>query len=312
MRVGIDVVDNFLRYLQLHDVCPEYDEDVKASRAICELAKIELPNCLNALPRMPGQFNLACVELFCKESAHRVFDDGLDPLLNTTATTNKDWNAAHIFRTTVELQNKVIGSKAAQMAKEDISSIRIVRTREVELEITRLVRSPRGVRERYAAMVKSLAEEAEEAKQPDGDQEPKTSGEDRGQEAARDIDGSAPKMAGVVITKHYSIEEGIANQPRPDEDELAARGPEAFFLDTDVMKLLRVGMKLRVVMHELNCDINFVSVVKELLPSFHTFLPQELMVDWKEPKPNEREAPSEENPDAEEESADKEMDEDKE
>ncbi|CAK7222564.1 hypothetical protein SCUCBS95973_004884 [Sporothrix curviconia] len=304
MKVGIDVVDNFLRYLQLHDVCPEYAQDVQASRVICEKAKTELPNCLNAMPRMPGQFNLACVKLFCNKPEHRIFDDGLDLL---AAIPNKDWDAEHIFRTTVELQDKVIGSKAMQMAKEDINSIHILRTREVELEITRLVRSPKGVRERYAAMAKSVSvsvaeteTEAEtEVKQPNA--------------SADDGDNSnTPKMAGVVITKHYSIEEGIANQPHPTEDELVARGPEAFFLDTDIMDLLCVGTKLRVVMHELNCDINFVSVVKELLPSFYTFLPQELMVDWKEPKPNEREAPSVDNPDAEEDAAEKEMDDDKE
>ncbi|CAK7211338.1 hypothetical protein SBRCBS47491_001090 [Sporothrix bragantina] len=304
MKVGIDVVDNFLRYLQLHEVCPEYDEDVKASRAICEKAKTELPNCLNALPHMPGQFNLACVKLFCKEPQHRAFDDGLDPL---EATTNKDWDAEHIFRTTVELQDKAIGSKATKMAKEDITSIHIVQTREVELEITRLVRSPRGVRERHAAMAKSVAE----AKQPDAGGEKEKHENDK-KDDTTDDDKRFPKMAGVVITKYYSIEEGIANQPHFTEDELASRGPEAFFLDTGIMGLLCVGMKLRVVMHELNCDINFVSVVKNLLPSFYTFLPQELMVDWKEPKPNEREAPSVDNPDADEDSAEKEMDEDKE
>ncbi|CAK7205397.1 hypothetical protein SEUCBS139899_008168 [Sporothrix eucalyptigena] len=307
MIVGIDVVDNFLRYLQLHDVCPEYEDDVKASRAICEKAKTELPNCLLALPHMPGQFNLACVKLFCNKPEHKVFDDGLD-LLEISA--NKAWDAEHIFRTTVELQDKVIGSKATKMAKEDLSSIHIARTREAELEITRLVRSPKGVRERYDKWM-AEAEQAKQANESPKDG-PKTVCGENSKSGTSSDESNAVKMAGVVIAKHYSIETGVANQPHLTEEELESRGREAFFLDTDIMDMLVIGMKLRVVMHELNCDLSFVSMVKELMPSFYVFLPQELMVDWKEPKPSEREAPSVDNPNTEEEAADKDMDEEKE
>ncbi|CAK7268187.1 hypothetical protein SEPCBS57363_002967 [Sporothrix epigloea] len=298
MKVGIDVVDNFLRYLQHHDVCPEYEENIEESRAICEKAKVELPNCLRALARMPGQFNLACVKLFCNKPQHRVFDDGLDPL---DYITDKDWDASHIFQTTVELQDRVIGTKATRMAKEDLDSIHIVQTHEMELEITRLVRSPKGVRERYAAMTKS----SEEKMQPDAVAS-------KNENATVSKSEIAIHVAGIVIAKHYSIEKGIANQPHPTADELTARGFQAFFLDRDIMELLCVGMKMRVVMHELNCDISFVSAVKELLPSFYLFLPQELMIDWKEPKPSEREAPSADNPDEEEDAAEKELEDDKE
>ncbi|CAK7270524.1 hypothetical protein SEPCBS119000_004133 [Sporothrix epigloea] len=298
MMVGIDVVDNFLRYLQHHDVCPEYEADIHTSRAICEKAKIELPNCLRVLPRMPGQFNLACTKLFCNKLQHQAFDDGLHPL---DSIADHNWDARHVFQTTVEIHENIIGSKAKQMVDEGINSVQIMKTQEMELEITRLIRSPKGVKERYEAMANSTAE----SMQLDENALKKGNGTVSG-------DGSSVKVAGIVIAKLYDIERGIANQPHPTADELTAHGFQAFLLDRDIMDLLCVGVKLRVVMHELNCEINFVSAVKEILPSFYLFLPQELMIDWTEPKPNDREAPSAENPDAEEDVAEKELDDDKE
>ncbi len=64
VALGIQVVDNFLRYVSLHDVCPEHQADVDRARALCARAEIELPMCLE-LPRLvPGSFNLACQKLF--------------------------------------------------------------------------------------------------------------------------------------------------------------------------------------------------------------------------------------------------------
>ncbi|KJR84364.1 uncharacterized protein SPSK_08691 [Sporothrix schenckii 1099-18] len=308
MKVGIDVVDNFLRYLQLHDVCPEYEADVKNARQICDKAQTELPNLLRALPLMPGQFNIACTKLFCKTAEHKAEHDGLDPL---AVLTNKDWDAEHIFRATVALQDLVIGTRATTMAQVDMSSIQIVSTRELELEITKMVWPSSTMNRRYTA---AIAEDTAKGEAAGGKNADTNTNDKSTSNKAVDADNII-RRAGVVITKHYRIEEGVANQPIPTEDELARRGRlrHAFFLDVDLMDLLCPGMKLRVVMHELNCDLNFVSVVKELLPSFYTFLPQELMSDWKEPRPNEREGPSVDNPDAdaEAEAANEEMEDDK-
>lgn len=302
MIVGIDVVDNFLRYLLLHDVCPEYDKDVKAARAVCAQARTELPHCLRALARLPGQFNLACAKLFCNKPEHAVFDDGLDPLRNVAS---KDWDAAHVFRANVELQDKVMGSEALRMARDDLDGIRIVRTREAELEIARLIKPSKSLQERYSAVAEAEAKAASGTGIGAGSKSSAAS--------EPDVDSNAVKLTGVAITKAYSIEEGIANQPHPTDEELESQGRDAFFLDAETMDLLCVGMKMRVVLHELNCDLHFISAVKELLPSFYLFLPQELMLDWKEPKANEREAPSVDNPYAEEDAAEKEMmDDDKE
>ncbi|EPE06750.1 argonaute sirna chaperone complex subunit arb1 [Ophiostoma piceae UAMH 11346] len=265
--VGIDVVDNFMRYLQIHDVCPEYDEDIKAARAICTQAHTELPNCFEVLRQMPGQFNRACTKLFWHETDSSLFHGGLDPLqwaVDPEGNEVKDDGMENdaVFRATVALQKNVVGPTALAAAKGDLSEIRVVSTKILDLEIASLVTPSDEKRQQYAEKDEKL------------------------------------RPAGIVISKHYCIEAGIANQPHPSDEELAARGMVAFFLDATTMEMLTVGMKLRVVMHELSCDLNFVSAIKEVLPSFYMYLPQELMTEFKEPDPNEREAPSEDMPNA--------------
>ena len=267
IAVGIDVVDNFMRYLQLHDVCPEYDEDIKAARAICARAHTELPNCFEVLRQMPGQFNRACTKLFWREMDSSRFHGGFDPLqwaVDPEGNEVKDDGMENeaVFRATVALQSNVVGSTALAAAEGDLSAIRVVSTKVLDLEITSLVAPSEALRQQYAGKDEKL------------------------------------HPAGIVISKHYCTETGIANQPHPSEDELAARGMVAFFLDATTMEMLTVGMKLRVVMHELSCDLNFVSAIQEVLPSFYLYLPQELMMEFKEPEPNEREAPSDDKPNA--------------
>ncbi|EFX05968.1 hypothetical protein CMQ_4037 [Grosmannia clavigera kw1407] len=273
LLMGVDVVDNFLRYIQIHDVCPEYETDVRQARVVCDRAKTELMSCRYAQTAMPGQFNIACVKLFYNEPTHKAFNDGLDPLDKVP----KDCDAEAIFQTTVALQPRLAGNKTIEMSK-DVKSIHILTTREIDLEISGLVLPSDETVQRYSA-------------------------------------AGSPRCpilpAGVVVAKHHNIDEGYANQPRPSAVELAGRGNEAFFLDRELMALLCPGTKLRVVVHELNCDLNFISTVKDVHPSFYTFLPQELMMEWKEPRENDREAPSVDNPDAEDEAVQKMADEEK-
>ncbi|KAI8384244.1 Argonaute siRNA chaperone complex subunit Arb1-domain-containing protein [Radiomyces spectabilis] len=58
------IVDAFLRYLQIRNVCPEYADDIAHAREIAAKAKIELPMCKRATNVLPGNFNKACSLLF--------------------------------------------------------------------------------------------------------------------------------------------------------------------------------------------------------------------------------------------------------
>ncbi|KAL0073547.1 Argonaute siRNA chaperone complex subunit Arb1-domain-containing protein [Phycomyces blakesleeanus] len=58
------LIDAFLRYLQIRNVCPEYSEDIEKARLICAQAKVELPKCKRVSNLLPGNFNKACSMLF--------------------------------------------------------------------------------------------------------------------------------------------------------------------------------------------------------------------------------------------------------
>ena len=59
-----NVMQNFLRYLQYHRVCPEFDEDIRATIRICDQANRELPACDTLQTNLPGSFNTAASTLY--------------------------------------------------------------------------------------------------------------------------------------------------------------------------------------------------------------------------------------------------------
>ncbi|PHH77188.1 hypothetical protein CDD82_3635 [Ophiocordyceps australis] len=64
MGLGIQVVQNFLRYVDHHDVCPEYKEDVREALRLCDLVKDEWPVYEELRHILPGHFHTAATELF--------------------------------------------------------------------------------------------------------------------------------------------------------------------------------------------------------------------------------------------------------
>lgn len=59
-----NLIDAFLRYLQIRNVAPEYADDIEKARAIVAQAKIELPKCKSLTLYIPGNFNSACAVYF--------------------------------------------------------------------------------------------------------------------------------------------------------------------------------------------------------------------------------------------------------
>ncbi|KAF5002098.1 hypothetical protein FGRMN_581 [Fusarium graminum] len=68
MLEGISTIENFLRYVLQHDVCPEYEDDVNSALKVCETATVEWPMVRKLYALLPGYFNLAAAELFCPEA----------------------------------------------------------------------------------------------------------------------------------------------------------------------------------------------------------------------------------------------------
>lgn len=57
--MGVDVVLNFLKYVDRHEVCPEYADDLKRAQSVCRRALDEMPAVTELVSLLPGQFNTA-------------------------------------------------------------------------------------------------------------------------------------------------------------------------------------------------------------------------------------------------------------
>ncbi|KAH6685788.1 Argonaute siRNA chaperone complex subunit Arb1-domain-containing protein [Plectosphaerella plurivora] len=64
IRMGCIIVDNFLRYVVHHDVCPEYRQQLREALDFCPQAWSDLGETWNAMCSLPGEFNFACQRLF--------------------------------------------------------------------------------------------------------------------------------------------------------------------------------------------------------------------------------------------------------
>lgn len=95
------------------------------------------------------------------------------------------------------------------------------------------------------------------------------------------------------------IEDGWDNHPTLESGRAENPGePITLYMDHAVLSQLREGTKLRLTICELDIGVKFIKEVSEVLPAFHVFLPQTLMLHWKEPKLDMRPPPSADDPGA--------------
>ena len=81
-----------------------------------------------------------------------------------------------------------------------------------------------------------------------------------------------------IETEDYTDDEDIVTETQVDEAVM-----ESFWLEDEILELFFIGLKLEVEVHELNVGIKFFDTVLGLHCSFHTYLPNEKMIYWKEP-----------------------------
>jgi hypothetical protein len=75
-----DLIDSFLRYLQIRNVCPEFSDDLIKARLLTAQAKEELPRCKRVSNLLPGDFNMALGILFGGEVESGMATCGEEPV----------------------------------------------------------------------------------------------------------------------------------------------------------------------------------------------------------------------------------------
>ncbi|KAL9468443.1 hypothetical protein ACSS6W_010137 [Trichoderma asperelloides] len=253
---AIDVIENFLRYILHHDVCPEHEGDVNGAMKVCQAAREEWPM-LNALQTtLPGLFNLAATELFSKPDP--------DAWAFHLFKVHHGFEAKPIFYSTIAL---IEDPKAFEYLTQRPATL--FRQYECTLEITMVTLPNEETIQRF----KSLKVETH---------------------------GGTNKLRlapiGKVTLKPATIEDGWV---RPDTPHPLEGEEIDLYFEQDVLVNLKPGMKMTLEIGELGGGVNFVRRIRKIVPSFYTFLPQELMRGFKPPRENDRPAPSIHNPTAE-------------
>jgi hypothetical protein len=111
------------------------------------------------------------------------------------------------------------------------------------------------------------------------------------------------KPVGRVMLIPSIIEDGWDNHPTLAEGRGDEGRPVCIYLEHATLANLKEGMKLRLTICQLNIGsgdgIHFIRACSEVLPTFHTFLPQSLMMHYKPPRLSDRPPPSVDDLDAE-------------
>ncbi|ATZ55805.1 hypothetical protein BCIN_12g03630 [Botrytis cinerea B05.10] len=265
------VVKNFLNYVLAHEVCKEYTKEVMAARRLCDVAEREF-DAIRCLRQMfPGDFTVAASTLF-GENYKRHFE------INSAWANPEDdlsqWNT-NIPVLSLPVCQFVFGGIVAfigdkshfDKAKNGDIHVVTIETRFIEVA---------DVHRASANVVKEFSH----VKDPRG--------------------LGALKPIGKLLCKSWEGP-GFAYEDKTDDgiDELDD-SIEEFWIEDEILQQCYPGLKLEVVVHELNIGVKYFDQVVEFFPSFHLYLPNEKMMGWKEPVPNERPPPTEDDPDAEE------------
>ncbi|KAI2470965.1 Argonaute siRNA chaperone complex subunit Arb1-domain-containing protein [Annulohypoxylon bovei var. microspora] len=258
-KLAADLIKNFLNYVLIHDVCPEYDNDIKAAKQVCEIAPIELRMMHELLQELPGTFNSIAKELFYDKELQKCKGNIEGELYDKLVS----------FRVTVLTSAKKRIRKRLITSSDDPTTTRVISIKEETYQVVDICApDPGGI---------TVVEEELEAAGHKGKGKP----------------------AGLLLLKPSIIDHGFNNVLRSDQFDSESAEVEEYLLEGELLAKFEKGMKIKAVVCELDIGLRFIAKVKDVRVSFDQFLPQMLMEGWKDPVPNERPPPSASHPDAE-------------
>ncbi|KAI1470328.1 Argonaute siRNA chaperone complex subunit Arb1-domain-containing protein [Daldinia caldariorum] len=136
-----NLVKNFLNYVLMHDVCPEYNFDIMAARRICDAAPFELSMVYELMSSLPGPFNTTADSLFSDRQVdeHDV-PDHYDKLIAFRVT---------VFSSALDQKFK------KQLMDSDPTAIHVINTKDETYEVVDTIMP----RQKDVSMVEEMLEE---------------------------------------------------------------------------------------------------------------------------------------------------------
>ena len=95
---------------------------------------------------------------------------------------------------------------------------------------------------------------------------------------------------GKMKAKTWQGDRIVEEDLTEEEEAEAERTPKEvreyeFWIESELLQNCFIGMKLEATVHRLSCGLDFFDAVSGVFCSFHTVLPNELIIGWKEPGP---------------------------
>ncbi|KAL9089729.1 MAG: hypothetical protein Q9159_002376 [Coniocarpon cinnabarinum] len=254
-----NVMQNFLRYLQYHRVCPEYNTAINATLRICDQANIELPACETLQTNLPGAFNMAASTLFGgffagasvldQEWAKDEASEGIDTSFGLSRE-----NARQLFAVgVVTMQGYQSAPKTHISSEQAFDQSVVSREEEIGLEITEIrmpTKETLGMYARFPAGFEPL---------------------------------------GCLICKPWHPPTFFASDlpAQAKRHKIDREKTYTFLLEETILQNCRVGFKLDSVniLTLAPCGNQVLdSIPSHVRPSFYTVLENELVLKWKEPR----------------------------
>ncbi|EMC91947.1 hypothetical protein BAUCODRAFT_311755 [Baudoinia panamericana UAMH 10762] len=253
VKMATMVLRNFYNYLLLHNVCPEYEDQLEAARMICDVAETELPKLAMVDQSLPGAFNSACSTL-CGGSYTDVHisQDGWASGCDNMGLSRQEAKviigvgvAAYGSREQIEKLAPVLsgdaGLKYTSSHKLGLVVVNVEPPNDYAKAAYNQLREHEGV-DKYVHPMGKL-----HCKRWDMPFEPPT---------------DLPKAARVVDTASFE-----------------------FLVEESTLQYCIPGMKIEATIRELDVGLQYIDSIEATYPSFYTWLPNEVVGRWKEPGP---------------------------
>lgn len=259
MEKGVSVVENFLRYVLYHDVCPEYAEDVNGAIALCEKARKDLPLVITAYKQFPGEFNMAAKEIFVLhlEPCHDCHDEDDPKAFRRPADFSADLVLSFALAASEHHQPSYQGTAQEFVDHWD----RTVKKEVTCMEVVSVHLPSKERRQAYKCL-----------------------------QTCKERTILSP--TGHAIFRPCRIEDGYWKAPEPAHEDSTEEEGCKFILDLKILLFLKPGMKIRMIKCESGLGFNFMARIDAVYVPWYTFLPQSLMRDFKDPCPDYRPARS--------------------
>ena len=252
-RKFVGIIRNFLNYLLHHDVCPEYKDQIDAARSLCDKATKEIWNITKMRPLLPGDFNMACSEIFGGMyqglySADSTWMDEADKAFRSGISREQ---ARNVFKIGIAANaNDEMFPKYRQQLSE--KKCQLISSEETGFEITEIIHADETALSLYA--------------------QPQSTGlKILGRMKARTW--LSPNTPDEDLTEEE--EAYLKMNPPPIKDY-------EFWVEEEILEKCAVGMKIEATIRETSFGLTYFDAINGIHCSFYQMIPNELMGDWRE------------------------------